>query len=328
MQKLLLLLILTYLCTARVIKEKEYAQAFSQYIHSFEKTYSTSEVGQRYQNFKQNYEIIQNFNPSEHTYTIGLTSFSDMSWDEFKSTTLMAPQHCSATHGNYRRTNIAPPESIDWRTKGVVTPVKNQGQCGSCWSFSTTGCLEAHNAIVTGNLVSLSEQNLVDCAHKYKNNGCQGGLPSQAFEYILYNKGINTEAAYPYRGVDGQCKYNASNIGAIVNNVFNITALAENDILEAVGNVGPVSVCFDVVNDFMNYHSGVYTSTRCRKGDQDVNHAVLVVGYGTTEQKKNYWIVKNSWGSRWGLQGYFWIARGNNECGLAQCASYPGVPKN
>jgi len=258
---------------------------------------------------------------------VGLTSFTDMSFDEFKSKMLMAPQKCSATVGNYRPTGRDNPTAIDWRNKGVVTPVKDQGNCGSCWTFSTTGCLESHHAITTGKLVSLSEQQLVDCARKFNNFGCNGGLPSQAFEYIRYNGGIDTETSYPYRGFDSSCKFNKNNIGAKVSDVVNITALAENDLVDAVANKGPVSICFDVVGDFMHYTSGVYDSKRCRSGQKDVNHAVLAVGYNVTESGQNYWIVKNSWGKRWGNNGYFWILRGSNECGLAQCASYPIVPK-
>jgi len=328
MLKVLLLSIIIFsLCNAESLKitEEEYESSFKNYIIEFGKTYDPKDVPMRYQNFKENYEMIRNWKQEENTFSVGLTSFTDMSFSEFKSKMLMAPQQCSATHGNYRPTSNDNPTSIDWRDKGVVTPVKDQGNCGSCWTFSTTGCLEAHHAIQTGTLVSLSEQQLIDCAGKFKNHGCNGGLPSQAFEYIRYNKGLDTESSYPYRGYDSSCKFKPASIGATVTDVVNITALAENDLVDAVANKGPVSICFDVVSDFMHYTSGVYSSKRCGTGQKDVNHAVLAVGYNQTTSGTPYWIVKNSWGKRWGNEGYFWIARGNNACG-AQCAAYPVVP--
>jgi len=319
----------TLLCSAIVRKsESEYQTAFKKYITDFHKEYNADDFMTRYSNFKVNYNKILNWKPEEHTYTVQLTQFSDLSFKEFHDKMLMAPQNCSATNTNYRSSKRANPPAVDWRTKGVVTPVKNQGDCGSCWTFSTTGCLESHHAIATGNLVGLSEQNLVDCASAFNNAGCNGGLPSQAFEYILYNNGLDTEASYPYTGEDGTCNFTKANVGATVSSVVNITAGVEDDILDAVANVGPVSICFDVVDDFQNYGGGVYSSTECGTGPGDVNHAVLVVGYNVTadSSKTPYWIVKNSWGSSWGLDGYFWIMRGQNECGLTDCASYPEVP--
>jgi len=265
----------------------------------FEKTYDPKEVPIRYQNFKENYDTIRNWKQEEHTFSVGLSSFTDMTFSEFKSKMLMSPQQCSAT-GNYRPTSRDNPTSIDWRDKGVVTPVKDQGNCGSCWTFSTTGCLEAHHAIATGDLVSLSEQQLVDCASRFKNHGCDGGLPSQAFEYILYNNGLDTEASYPYRGRDGSCKFKSDSVGATISAVVNITALAENDLVDAVANKGPVSICFDVVSDFMHYSSGVYSSKRCGTGQKDVNHAVLAVGYNVTNSNVPYWIVKKFMGQEMG----------------------------
>jgi len=188
---LLLLLIISLFSNARLITDREYQTSFNNYIKEFGKSYEAKDIPSRYQAFKQNYETIVNWKKEEHTFNVGLTRFTDMTFDEFKREMLMDPQECSATYGNYHATGNAP-DSIDWRDKGVITPVKNQGSCGSCWSFSTTGCLEAHTAIATKTLTSLSEQQLVDCARKFNNFGCNGGLPSQAFEYIRYNKGIDT----------------------------------------------------------------------------------------------------------------------------------------
>ncbi|NXH62050.1 CATH protein, partial [Rhabdornis inornatus] len=218
------------------------------------------------------------------------------------------------------------PDSIDWRKKGnFVTPVKNQGACGSCWTFSTTGCLESAIAIATGKLLSLAEQQLVDCAQAFNNHGCSGGLPSQAFEYILYNKGLMGEDTYPYRAKNGTCKFQPDKAIAFVKDVINITQYDEDSMVEAVGKHNPVSFAFEVTSDFMHYRKGVYSNPRCEHTPDKVNHAVLAVGYGE-EDGTPHWIVKNSWGRLWGMQGYFLIERGKNMCGLAACASYP-VPQ-
>ncbi|KAF6077188.1 cathepsin H [Phyllostomus discolor] len=247
-----------------------------------------------------------------------------MTFAEFKRRFLWSePQNCSATKSNYLRGTGPYPTSVDWRKKGrFVSPVKNQGGCGSCWTFSTTGALESAIAIKTGKMLSLSEQQLVDCAQNFNNHGCQGGLPSQAFEYIRYNKGIMGEDSYPYEGKDGNCKFQPGKAIAFVKDVANITLNDEAAMVEAVALYNPVSFAFEVTSDFMLYRKGIYSSTSCHKTPDKVNHAVLAVGYGE-QNGKPYWIVKNSWGPSWGMNGYFLIERGKNMCGLAACASYP-----
>uniref|UniRef100_A0A8C7D6P4 Cathepsin H n=1 Tax=Oncorhynchus kisutch TaxID=8019 RepID=A0A8C7D6P4_ONCKI len=255
---------------------------------------------------------------------LGLNQFSDLTFAEFrKSFLLTEPQNCSATKGSHVSSNGPYPESVDWRKKGhYVTAVKNQGPCGSCWTFSTTGCLESVTAIATGKLLQLSEQQLVDCAQAFNNHGCNGGLPSQAFEYIKYNKGIMTEEDYPYTAHDDTCKFKTELAAAFVKDVVNITKYDEMGMLDAVARFNPVSLAYEVTSDFMHYDGGVYTSMECHNTTDTVNHAVLAVGYGE-EKGTPYWIVKNSWGSSWGMKGYFFIERGKNMCGLAGCSSYP-----
>ncbi|CAJ1056743.1 pro-cathepsin H [Xyrichtys novacula] len=257
---------------------------------------------------------------------MSLNQFSDMTFSEFRKAFLWSePQNCSATKGTYLYSNGPSPDSIDWRKKGnFVTDVKNQGPCGSCWTFSTTGCLESVTAINTGKLVPLSEQQLVDCAQDFNNHGCNGGLPSQAFEYIMYNKGLMTEKDYPYKATEGVCVYKPELAAAFVKDVVNITANDEMGMVDAVGTRNPVSFAFEVTSDFMHYSKGVYTSTMCHKTADKVNHAVLAVGYGQ-QNGSAYWIVKNSWGKIWGIDGYFLIERGKNMCGLAACSSFPEV---
>ncbi|XP_026644799.1 pro-cathepsin H isoform X2 [Microtus ochrogaster] len=177
---------------------------FKSWMTQHQKTYSSVEYNYRLHTFANNWRKIQAHNQRNHTFKMGLNQFSDMSFAEIKRKYLWSePQNCSATKSNYLRGTGPYPSSMDWRKKGnFVSAVKNQGSCGSCWTFSTTGALESAVAIATGKMLSLAEQQLVDCAQNFNNHGCQGGLPSQAFEYILYNKGIMGEDTYPYRGRD------------------------------------------------------------------------------------------------------------------------------
>jgi len=301
------------------------AMPFADFMIQYGKAYPAEELSMRHAVYRDNLRVIEETNAQNLSYTLGVNEFTDLLWDEFK-VRLMAPQHCSATQGNFKASGVADmaDPSIDWRTKGVVTAVKNQGSCGSCWAFSTTGCLESMWAISSGQLLLLSEQQLVDCAGGFGNMGCRGGLPSQAFEYIKAVGGIERTVDYPYTGRDGSCRVDKTKFAAHVTGEVNITEGAEKDLFDAVTNAGPVAVAFQVVSDFQSYRSGVYDSTRCKKGPMDVNHAVLAVGYGTdSASQKPYWIVKNSWGASWGMQGYFNMVRDKNMCGVATCASYP-----
>ncbi|GAX77973.1 hypothetical protein CEUSTIGMA_g5415.t1 [Chlamydomonas eustigma] len=262
-----------------------------------------------------------------------------MSWQEFSSRVLMQPQDCSATSTSpsplrqlIQQYIAHAPKEFDWRERGVVSPVKNQGHCGSCWTFSTTGALEAHHAIKYGvwRSPTLSEQQLLDCAGAFDNKGCSGGLPSHAFEYISYAGGISEEFAYPYeaRSNGTVCRFDATSnnatVGAKVITSFNITQGDEDSIMYHLLKNGPVSVAFQVTPEFRKYKSGVFSNgTACKGGPMDVNHAVLVVGYGHHNDDGPFWVVKNSWSKLWGEEGYFRIRRGENMCGIAVCASYP-----
>lgn len=216
------------------------------------------------------------------------------------------------------------PKSIDWRDHGAVTHVKDQGMCGSCWAFASIGAVEGQHFRKTGHLVSLSEQNLVDCSQIYGNKGCSGGHPRMAFEYIKSNGGIDTETTYPYVAFDAKCRYSVTS-GANVTGAIRIPMGDERKLQEAIAIVGPISVCIDASNDsFQHYSGGIYSDPACNPHRLD--HAVLIVGYGTDEHQQDYYIVKNSWGSDWGENGYFRLARNhNNHCGVATEASYPLV---
>ena len=245
----------------------------------------------------------------------------------FSHFNIRAEQNCSATKRPLASQNIEEilrgvPTTWNWQDFGVVTPVKNQGKCGSCWTFSTVGCIEAHYMLKTGQFRNLSEQQLVDCAGDFDNHGCEGGLPSHAFEYIMYAGGLTDEASYPYMAVDQKCNVNAIDpIVAVQGGSVNIST-SEVDMQVALFENGPVSVAFQVIDGFKNYAGGVYANSTCKNGTDNVNHAVLAVGYGT-EAGVDYWLIKNSWGAAWGLAGYFKMQRGVNMCGVAMCNSYP-----
>ncbi|CAM8981586.1 unnamed protein product [Rhodiola kirilowii] len=309
-----------------VVGNTRRALTFARFAHKYGKRYETAEeIKLRFEIFRDNLKLIRMSNKKERSYTLAVNEFADWTWEEFRGHRLGAAQNCSATDkGNHQLTDAVLPDLKDWREVGIVSPVKDQGHCGSCWTFSTTGALEAAYSQAFGKGISLSEQQLVDCARPFNNFGCSGGLPSQAFEYIKYNGGLDTEEAYPYTGKDGACKFSSVNIGVKVIDSVNITQGAEDELKHAVGAVRPVSVAFEVVSGFRFYSEGVYTSDSCGRDPMDVNHAVLAVGYGV-EDGVPYWLIKNSWGSSWGDHGYFKMELGKNMCGVATCASYPIV---
>lgn len=255
---------------------------------------------------------------------------SDMTYDEIVDyyNIFNDPQNCSATSSPPLVTSEKAPSEWNWRDHDGVSPVKDQGNCGSCWTFSTVGALESAHLLKYNKLQTYSEQQLVDCAGDFDNYGCNGGLPSHAFEYLHYFGGITTEADYPYYASDRKCEVTEEMAVLEVGSAHNITSGDEHELKEAVYHHGPVSVCFQVVDGFSDYTSGVYTSTTCKNGTGDVNHAVLAVGYGTDRATgMDYWLVKNSWSADWGDEGFFKIERGVNMCGIAMCNSFPDTVK-
>ncbi|KAG1679586.1 Cathepsin L [Nymphon striatum] len=243
---------------------------------------------------------------------VGIMNGYKMSNQTSEGSTFLAP------------TGIELPQTVDWRKKGYVTAVKNQGQCGSCWSFSATGSLEGQHFKKTGKLVSLSEQNICDCSRSFGNNGCEGGLMDNAFRYIKSNKGVDTEKSYPYTAEDGTCHFKKQDIGATDSGFVDIASGDEKALQKAVATVGPISVAIDASHiSFQLYSEGVYNEPECSSTALD--HGVLAVGYGS-DNGKDYWLVKNSWGPGWGVSGYIKMTRnGNNQCGIATKSSYPLV---
>jgi len=308
------------------ITEEEIEEFFGLYL--FQIPFHLEPTVERYEYFKSEVlDIIAHNQDPTKTWKKTITQFTGLTLKEMEGSAIMEPQNCSATNGISALGLSDLPAYVDWREQGVVTPVKNQGHCGSCWTFSTTGAVESHWALYGGkNLSLLSEQQLVDCAGDFNNHGCNGGLPSQAFEYIQFTGGIETEMNYPYMGVDQNCSFDSSKIAAdVYYGSVNITSGDEQAIVETVATIGPVSIAFQVTSDFRNYDGGVYVGQTCQASAATVNHAVLAVGYGTDSKKLDYWIIKNSWGAEWGEEGYFRMQRGVDMCGVAVCSAYPNI---
>ncbi|XP_054909511.1 cathepsin L.1 [Poeciliopsis prolifica] len=302
----------------------------------FGRTYrSPSEEAQRKEIWIKNRKLVLVHNimadQGIKSYRLGMTYFADMENEEYRrviskgclgSFNTSLPRRGSTFLSLFNANDL--PMSVDWRNKGYVTDVKDQKECGSCWAFSATGSLEGQTFRKTGKLVSLSEQQLVDCSGDYGNHGCGGGLMDNAFTYIKANGGIDTEDSYPYEAENGQCRYNPQNVGATCTGYVDVSEGNEDALKEAVATIGPVSVGIDASHlSFQLYSSGVYDEPQCSSTDLD--HGVLAVGYDT-DNGLDYWLIKNSWGLGWGDNGYIKMSRNkHNQCGIASAASYPLV---
>jgi len=299
--------------------EKEYRTAFLKFVKDNNKVYAANEFAAKYATFKSNMDFVAAWNSKADNHRVGINKFADLTIKEFSAMYLGTRAVVPVT--NYEP-SVAAPATVDWRTKGAVTPIKDQGQCGSCWAFSAVGSTEAAHFFATKELVSLSEQNLVDCSDAQGNQGCNGGLMTSAFTYIETNKGIDTEASYPYKAVDGTCAFTPANVGATLTGFTNIEAGSEAKLTEAIVTA-PISVAIDASHSsFQLYVSGVYYEEACSSTQLD--HGVLAVGYGGNGTKGEFYIVKNSWGTSWGNAGYIEMSRNReNNCGIATMATRP-----
>ncbi|KAG6666187.1 hypothetical protein CIPAW_01G014000 [Carya illinoinensis] len=285
----------------------------------------------RFEIFKDNLRFIDEHNTQNRTYKVGLNRFADLTSEEYRALYLgtrtdpkrrvMKSKNPSQRYAF--RADEKLPASVDWRAKGAVNSVKDQGSCGSCWAFSTVATVEGINQIVTGELISLSEQELVDCDREY-NAGCNGGLMDYAFEFIINNGGMDTEADYPYQGVNSKCDTARKHSKVVsIDGYEDVPPYDENALKKAVAHQ-PVSVAIEASGRALQlYESGVFTG-EC---GSELDHAVVAVGYGT-ENGADYWLVRNSWGANWGEDGYIKIERNavgtfTGKCGIAMEASYP-----
>lgn len=319
-------------------------RAWVEFKYEFSKGYETlKEDEHRMKIWLENLLHIENHNyghdQGKHTFRLKMNEFGDMSTEEFVKTRngydFEQKQAKGVSYNPLYMLDLdysesALPKNVDWREHGYVTPVKDQGQCGSCWSFSTTGALEGQMKRKTGKLVSLSEQNLIDCSKPEGNMGCNGGLMDNAFQYIKDQHGIDSEESYPYEMRDDQpCRFKEAAIAGEDVGFVDVPQGSEKHLQDALATQGPVSVAIDAGHrSFQFYSSGIYYEPEC--SPMQLDHGVLAVGYGvddTIEGTHNkYWLVKNSWSSRWGDNGFIRMARDrHNHCGIATAASYPLV---
>ncbi|XP_019175196.1 PREDICTED: low-temperature-induced cysteine proteinase-like [Ipomoea nil] len=312
--------------------DEEVMALYESWLVKHGKEYSgVGEKEERFGIFKDNLRFIDEQNSiGNRTYKLGLNRFADLTNHEYRSAYLGTKtyDHARRRLSHKKSDRYAPkageslPGSVDWRTKGAVTEVKDQGGCGGCWAFSAVAAVEGINQIVSGELISLSEQELVDCDTSY-NKGCNGGLMDYAFEFIIKNGGIDTEQDYPYTAKDGTCNQLKKSVKAVsIDSYEDVPGNDEKALQKAAANQ-PISVAIEAAGmAFQFYESGVFTGM-C---GTNLDHGVTVVGYGT-ENGLDYWIVKNSWGSHWGEKGYVRMHRNvNTEAGLCGIAIEPSYP--
>jgi len=309
MRAVLAVVLFAVVVVARVmpISEEEYQLEFVNFVQQYEKSYAPENFFYRYNVFKYWVDRIREHNAGNHTWLMGVNEFSDLMPEEFEATMLTGYRADEQIPiQQLALDEIAVPNAdVDWRSKGAVTPVKNQGSCGSCWAFSTVGTMEGFVTIKKSQpLVSLSPQQLVDCDKT--DHGCSGGLPTNAITWIAKNGGLCSDQEYPYTGRGGTCKTTCKKIAQAAS----VQRLRGEAQLETGLAQMPVSIAVDASGGFQSYKSGVFSGP-C---GTSLNHAILAVG--TVSSPSAYFIVKNSWGTSWGTQGYIHMAKGKNLCGM------------
>nr|BBA83994.1 actinidin [Actinidia chinensis] len=324
------LLILSLAFNAKNLTQRtndEVKAMYESWLIKYGKSYnSLGEWERRFEIFKETLRFIDEHNAdTNRSYKVGLNQFADLTDEEFRSTYLGFTSGSNKTKVSNRyepRVGQVLPSYVDWRSAGAVVDIKSQGECGGCWAFSAIATVEGINKIVTGVLISLSEQELIDCGRTQNTRGCNVGYITDGFQFIINNGGINTEENYPYTAQDGECNVDLQNEKYVTIDTYENVPYNNEWALQTGVTYQPVSVALDAAGDaFKHYSSGIFTGP-CGTA---IDHAVTIVGYGT-EGGIDYWIVKNSWDTTWGEEGYMRILRnvgGAGTCGIATMPSYP-----
>jgi cathepsin L len=311
MKALLILCAVVAVTAIPTLKESEYQFLFTRFVAEYNKEYSSDQFFTRYNTFKNNVDYIRSENAKNLSYTLGMNQFGDLSAHEFKTNVVGGCFAGASANVDHPVPAMRAPSPVNWQDKGKVQKVKNQGQCGSCWAFSAIGALESARAISAGGqLLDLSEQQLVDCAGSEGNQGCSGGLMNQAFDYLIKFGGSEAQKDYPYTARDGQCKADKSKVASTIASHKELPP-NENALGDAIQN-GPVSVAIEADQSIFQFYKSGVLDGNCGK---NLDHGVLAVGFNT-DSSTGYWIVKNSWGTSWGNQGYVWIRAFKNMCGI------------
>jgi len=338
---IILLCFVVFCFTEEVHKEydlsKSSEELFVEYSSDYNLLFSSNDdYDKKFQVFKSNHQWIQELNQKYPKTKFNLNKFALFTREEFKKKFLSSMKPILPADAPIAKVDNVKdlPDSFDWAlNKSIVTGVKDQGMCGSCWAFSTIANIEGQYALATGSLVSLSEQNLVDCDHEccmYENEkacdaGCDGGLPPNAYTYVMKNGGIASEKNYPYEGYDNNCRYSPDKKAAYISN-WTMLSDDESKFQSFLYTNGPLSVAVEA-DMWQFYLTGVFYLP-C---GTDLDHAVLLTGWGTETdilfRTMPYWIIKNSWGTGWGKYGYIWLERNNGRCGVNKYVTTSVVKK-
>jgi len=312
-----------FLCTHALTAEEE----FENFTAKFSKTYTTDERHAKLAVFKENLDLIKVLNQREGNTIYGVTKFMDLSPSEFRAQYLMPAgsikRRRPGPYIDFGTENLQVPEAFDWRSKNAVTPTKNQGQCGSCWAFSATEAIESQWFLAGNPLTSLAPQQIVDCDKV--DQGCNGGDTPTAYQYVINAGGMEPETAYPYVGEDETCAFKSSSVVANIKGWTYITKNKnETEMVQKLYALGPLSICVDAAS--WQFYVGGVVEHLCYN---DLDHCVLITGYNDKydwlDRKIPVWVIRNSWGADWGYDGYLYVERNEDLCGVADEVTIPLV---